>query len=767
MPDREPMEATLEHHAPAREEGGACPAAPGAASMAGQQPLPGEEPPAARLDRLLREVFGHEGFRPHQRAVCEHVAAGGSALLVMPTGAGKSLCYQLPGLARGGTTLVISPLIALMEDQVAQLKALGLRAERIHSARPRPESRTVCVDYLEGRLAFLFIAPERLSVPRFPEMLARRQLGLIAVDEAHCISHWGHDFRPDYRLFKQRLPGLGAAPVIALTATATEQVQRDIVEQLGIGDAPPFIHGFRRDNLAVEVVEIPPRERSAAARRILSQPDRLPAIIYAPTRKKTEALALELGSGGLSGTREPVAAAAYHAGMEAGTRDAVQARFIAGELDVIVATIAFGMGIDKANIRTVIHTALPGSIEGYYQEIGRAGRDGEPSRAVLMQSYGDRRTHEYFFENDYPEPSVLAQVRSRLPADGSLSRAAVLDKLGPLLDEKSLERALDVLRINGGARVGADGSVSRGGGDWRPGYEAQRQAKRGQLDRITRYAELPSCRMLQLVQYFGDTTDSREACGQCDVCAPAGVAMPGGRGVFVDEVAACQRILWSLRAQGGALASGRLYTETFEGTGAGVDRRRFEALLGALARQKLVRIDGKQFERGDRTIRYKRVRLTPQGEQASDAPDELAEQLGVSERPATQPVARPKRRRKQKRAAASRPSARGSNETVVLEDSVWDVTVIEDDDALAAAEVPEVPEVPEDLYESLRAWRLKTARQKKVPAFRVLDDRTLAGIAEARPRDEDDLLAVSGMGPKRCERYGEALLSIVADYLTA
>src|ERR1022692_3614960 len=375
-----------------------------------QPPATSHQTPAtasnASLTDLLQSVFGYESFRPNQEAVCEAVIAGRDVLLVMPTGSGKSLCYQLPGIARGGTTLVISPLIALMEDQVAKLKAQNCAVERIHSGRDRAASRQACIDYLEGKLQFLFVAPERLRVPGFPAMLAKRKPNLVAIDEAHCISQWGHDFRPDYRMIGQHLPHFRPAPVIAMTATATTLVQNDIVEQLGLGEPARFIHGFRRANIAVEVVEVPPSERADLARELLQDAARRPAIVYVPTRREADSFAAEL--------KQDFPAAAYHAGLESERRKKVQNAFFSGELQVIVATIAFGMGIDKPDIRTVIHTALPGSLEAYYQEVGRAGRDGAPSRAVLMHAYADRFTHDFFFDRDYPDVSVLENIYARL-----------------------------------------------------------------------------------------------------------------------------------------------------------------------------------------------------------------------------------------------------------------------------------------------------------------------------------------------------------------
>src|SRR6195952_2102756 len=356
------------------------------------------------LPSLLHKTFGFPSFRANQEAVCRAATDGRDVLLVMPTGAGKSLCYQLPAIARGGTALVISPLTALMDDQAAKLSAMGLRVARIHSGLSREDARQACRDYLDGTLQFLFIAPERMRVPGFPEMLAKRKPSLIAIDEAHCISAWGHDFRPDYRTLGDYLPALRPAPILALTATATPTVQKDIVAQLQLSGPSLFIHGFRRHNLAIEVVELSKPRRNEFTVKLLSKPENRPAIVYAPSRKSAEDLASMLGG----------RAAAYHAGLEPSVRERVQRHFQSGKLEVVVATIAFGMGIDKADVRTVLHIALPASVEAYYQEIGRAGRDGLPSRTVLLHSYVDRKIHETFLERDYPPVADLDRVAKTL-----------------------------------------------------------------------------------------------------------------------------------------------------------------------------------------------------------------------------------------------------------------------------------------------------------------------------------------------------------------
>jgi DNA topoisomerase III len=659
------------------------------------------------LRELLRASFGFEAFRPYQEEACRTAAEGRDVLLVMPTGAGKSLCYQLPGLARGGTTLVVSPLIALMEDQVAKLQAQGLAAERIHSGRTREDSRRVCRAYLDGELDFLFIAPERLKVPGFPEMLARKKPTLVAVDEAHCISQWGHDFRPDYRMLGERLPLFRPAPVIALTATATPAVQNDIVEQLGLGDAARFIHGFRRTNLAIEVLERSPGERAEAARALLSDASRRPAILYAPTRKHAEALASELGA--------PCRAAAYHAGLPAADRDAVQSAFLAGRLDVVVATIAFGMGIDKPDVRTVIHTALPATLEGYYQEIGRAGRDGAPSRAILFHSFVDRKTHEFFLERDYPDGAVLAKIRDSLSAR-PVSVDTLRARVG--MDPETFDKALEKLWLHGGACISPDEAVEAASGEWRRPYEAQRTHRYGQLDKMDTYARKATCRMLQLVRHFGDEKDAGAPCGLCDVCAPAGCVAQEFRDPSATERAAAERIVAALREKDG-LTVGQLHRDVF--ADGSLDRDSVEHVVGALARAGHIAVVDDSFEKDGRTIPFQRVHLR----------GGAAGELVVTRAPERTPSRRVVAKRTKKPRANPR----------------------EHEDA-------EGP--PARLIEALKAWRLAEARRKGIPAFRVLTDRALFGVAGEQPRSEAALLRLPGLGRAVVAKYGSALLAIVS-----
>ncbi|MEO8798068.1 MAG: RecQ family ATP-dependent DNA helicase, partial [Polyangiaceae bacterium] len=485
----------------------------------------------------------------------------------------------------------------LMEDQVAQLVKRGFAAERIHSGRDRAASRAACKAYLDGALDFLFIAPERLRVPGFPEMLARRKPTLIAIDEAHCISQWGHDFRPDYRMLGERLPLLRPAPIIALTATATPTVQDDIVNELRLPSARRFIHGFRRTNIGVEVVMRNPSDRADVVHRVLADARRRPAIVYAPTRKEAEELAKSLS--------HELRVAAYHAGLRTDVRDDVQASFLAGKLDAIVATTAFGMGIDKPDVRTVLHTALPASVEGYYQEIGRAGRDGALSRAVLLHSYVDTKTHEFFLERDYPPADVVAKIQSAIPLRGT-TVAELASRVR--VREEVFEKAFEKLRLHGGAVVDAGEVVRRGAADWRTAYDRQRAHKRDQLLRMLRYADTPSCRMLQLVEHFGDQQDAGQPCGLCDVCAPLLCIAQVFREPTAQENEARARILAALRERDGR-AVGQLHRDLFADRAGALDRRGLEHLLGALAATGEVRVVKDEFAKGGETISFQRVYL--------------------------------------------------------------------------------------------------------------------------------------------------------------
>ncbi|HEY1902052.1 MAG TPA: ATP-dependent DNA helicase RecQ [Terracidiphilus sp.] len=696
------------------------------------------------LSALLRSVFGFARFRANQLEVCEAAVAGRDLLLVMPTGAGKSLCYQLPALARGGTALVISPLIALMDDQAAKLAALGLRVARIHSGLDRGVARQACADYLQGTLEFLFIAPERLRVPGFPEMLAKRRLALIAIDEAHCISQWGHDFRPDYRMLGQYLPGLrgqgDAAPVLAMTATATPQVQTDIVTQLDMAAPALFIHGFRRDNLAIEVVELPVPERAGVIARLLADQERRPAIVYASSRKQAERLAEELSAKSSEAARSTprIAAAAYHAGLDAETRERVQTAFQAGKLEVVVATIAFGMGIDKANIRTVIHAGLPATLEGYYQEIGRAGRDGAMSRTFLMHSYADQRTHDFFLNRDYPPVDHLTQVFQTLS-----NEPRGVDELreGSRLSDEEFDKALEKLEIHGGARRDFNGSVTAGGVGWKKTYSIQAQYRAEQFAKVLRYTELNECRMCALVRHFGDVEDAKQACGVCDVCDPAGAVLRQFRRATAADLELVRRIVEELRGVE-YKATGTLQKNL--DIAARMSRDGYEALLGAMVQSRLIEMEEAEFEKDGQVIKFRKVRLTEAGREVrSGTPLELLINDGIVEEFADRGAARP---RAKKTAPAN---ARGASTSA-------------DRKLPLAAEPVKLNAAGEALAAQIREWRAGEAKRLRVPAYVVLHDRTLTALAAARPKNPRELLLIDGIGPAKAERFGEELLKLCA-----
>ncbi len=358
----------------------------------------------------LRTHFGHASFRPGQEAVIRALMDGQSALALFPTGAGKSVCYQLPAILKEGTALVVSPLIALMKDQVDFLRSRGIAAARLDSSLTATETQRVYADLREGTLKLLYVAPERLSGESFLERLRRARISLLAIDEAHCISEWGHNFRPDYLRLARVAGELSLGPVLALTATATPEVARDVCKAFGIAPAHHVQTSFRRANLHLRITPCPSRERVAVLVQRLADPRNRPAVVYVTFQKTAEDVAAQLVEAGLP-------ARAYHAGMSTEQRDATQDAFMRGDAGVIVATIAFGMGIDKADIRSVIHFNLPKTLENYQQEIGRAGRDGQPAWCDLLACADDAIPLENFTAGDTPEPeSVGALVRRMLGA---------------------------------------------------------------------------------------------------------------------------------------------------------------------------------------------------------------------------------------------------------------------------------------------------------------------------------------------------------------
>lgn len=706
--------------------------------------MPGPSP-TPTLPDLLHRVFGHREFRAHQQAVCEAAAAGRDVLLVMPTGAGKSLCYQLPALARGGTGLVISPLIALMDDQAAKLSALGLRVARVHSGLSRDDARRACRDYLAGALDFLFIAPERMRVPGFSEMLAKKKPALIAIDEAHCISQWGHDFRPDYRTLGQHLPRLRPAPIVALTATATPAVQRDIARQLELQDPAIFITGFRRDNLAVEVLELSKPQRAEFTEKLLSDESARPAIVYAPSRKAADELALRLN--------KRFRTAAYHAGLDPATRERVQREFLAGKLDVVVATIAFGMGVDKADVRTVLHVALPGSVEAYYQEIGRAGRDGQPSRTVLLYSFADRKTQEFLLERNYPARHDLERV-ARLLDEEFADPEGLQRKLR--LDRETLDRALEKLVVQGVAVADWTGAVrSTGESGWEDSYDAQVAARRNQIDRMMAFAEGAGCRMTALVEHFGDRSDPLRSCGQCDICKPSATT---GSSMHQPDARERERLRAVLSAVANrSTSTGKLFAELSLTS----DRKEFDAWLEGLARAGLIAIANDSFRAPDgRDVVYRKVTVTHEGRTPDDA---TLQTVWLRDGPASgsaaksAPGGRERPVRKRQSVAGTRPDIVSRRAHAGQQSARREQPAVS---RMAPAEARELNDRQKQIDERLRAWRKEQAHVAGLPSFFIFSDTVLREIALAEPGSLTELKGVRGIGPEKLDRFGAAVLEL-------
>lgn len=592
---------------------------------------------------VLSRVFGHPGFRGRQEEVVRHVAGGGSGLVLMPTGGGKSLCFQVPALCREGVGVVVSPLIALMEDQVAALRQQGVAAAALHSDLPEGEARNVLRDLHHGDLKLLYVSPERLTLEGMLGRLEELPIALFAVDEAHCVSQWGHHFRPEYRglgVLSERFP---RTPRLALTATADQRTVEDIRRQLGLQEDPVFRGGFDRPNIRIEAV---PREQERAQLRALLREESGKGgagIVYCGTRNKTEQTAEWLRGDGVD-------ALAFHAGMDSEAKRDAHRRFARGDSVVMCATIAFGMGIDRPDVRWVAHLDLPKSPESWYQEIGRGGRDGLPARALLLYGAGD-----------------IALARHRI--------------------EES------------------------------PAAPEQKRIERQRLEAMVAIAEAATCRRQILLRCFGE--DDIPPCGNCDVC----LSPPK----LFDGTVAAQKMLSAV------LRTGRRF-----GVAHVVDvlRGRMTEKVAQFAHDRLPTF-GVGKDLSDLAWRGVARQLVARG--ALDVAVENHGELVPME--------------------AARPILKGEEKVLLRED------------VLRAGTAPAggsrgvrgggAAPVGDRVFEALRDWRKGEAQAQQVPAYVIFQDRTLAEIAQARPRSLDQLAAIPGVGRTKLDRYGDEVLRVL------
>lgn len=474
--------------------------------MTGMQATTGPD-----LHAALKQYFGFNAFRPHQEDIVTAALAGENVLGVLPTGAGKSLTFQLPALMQDGLSLVISPLVALMEDQVAQLESKGITTAACCTARTsRGEWEAILAAVRAGEKKLLYVAPERLGTARFHEDIQGIEIRRLVIDEAHCVSEWGHNFRPDYRRIRDFHAMLGDVPVLALTATATPAVRRDILSNLALRKPVGITGDFDRPNLKWEVIETAPSRKIEIMEELLGGLGEGSAIVYATSRKKTESIAEALRGAGFRANY-------YHAGLPGSEREKRQRAFQAGEMQVMVATIAFGMGVHKDDVRHVIHDSMPRSLEAYYQEAGRAGRDGHPARCTLLYSRGDLRFLHQSIEDSYPDKGALRQIQV----------AAVKGELDQLADQSDMNQdtlalGLSALRETGyleGNAVEGYAAIRRSADEGARAMAWLSKHRKATLDRlyaVRGYAESDGCRSKGLLAYFGQKLERCEHCDHCE-----------------------------------------------------------------------------------------------------------------------------------------------------------------------------------------------------------------------------------------------------------
>ncbi|MBN1675661.1 MAG: ATP-dependent DNA helicase RecQ [Kiritimatiellae bacterium] len=700
--------------------------------------------PEPELREALRQHFGFSAFMEGQAEAIAHTLAGDDIMLIMPTGAGKSLCYQLPSLIRGGLTIVISPLIALMKDQVDGLTARGIPATFINSSLAPAEMSERVNAMRAGRYRLVYVAPERFRNRRFLDAFNSVTLALFAVDEAHCISQWGHDFRPDYLRLRQVVDGLKHVPIMALTATATPTVRSDIIRQLGMGEGgrgepAVLVHGFHRPNLLLAVTRASSHaDKLSRVKAVLG--GYRTGIIYCSTRKQTERVYALLRKAGQS-------CCCYHGGLSDDDRKQVQDRFMDRQVPVVAATNAFGMGVDRADLRFVIHWDIPGSIEAYYQEIGRAGRDGQEAACELLYNYADVRTQEFFLEGANPSRAEIEATWSVVRAEclhGPVTRSisdwtaavpgvrnemavrtilAMLERAGLIRREMAPGQSLYATSIV----EGADLAMLQE--QFAALAEKRRQDLR-KLKDIISYANTTRCRHTYILNYFGEH-DFEPPCNACDQCGRA-ERRATLREPTEEEWVAIQKTLSCVARMNGRFGIGRI-AQVLIGSRA---KPVLERGLDKLPTHGLLKPYGQAYVRklldeltNDGAIRivqgdYPLAELTERGRQV----------MWRKERPAVAwPDAPPA---KPKAAGAPKPEP--------------------------AAHVPDAAGLyPPALFENLRAWRMGVAKKRRIKPFMVMHDKTLKAVAVLCPETLADLERIHGIGPSKVAKYGDDILEIV------